>query len=84
MSYRKCFKKFEMSFEDMENQMHKELLTAMKLHREKVKKRKEHQEKKVTKRIEALEKKREKMQQKIIDIDNLVYSLQLSLIHSSC
>lgn len=79
----KIFKKFDMEFADIESEIHKELLTAMKKHRQEKKRQNEKREKTVTKQIESLEKKREKLLQQLIEIDNTVYSLQLSLIHSS-
>ena len=78
----KAFKKFDMSASDMESEIRKELLISMKKQRNKIKKCKDKKEKLVTKEIDTLNKKREKLEEQLRKIDDKVYSLQLSLIHS--
>jgi hypothetical protein len=78
----KAFKKFEMNASDMESEIRKELLISMRKHRNKIKKCKEKKEKLIIKEIDTLNKKREKLEEQLRKIDEKVYSLQLSLIHS--
>lgn len=78
----KAFKKFEMNDSDMESEIRKELLISMRKHRNKIKKCKEKKEKLIIKEIDTLNKKREKLEEQLRKIDDKVYSLQLSLIHS--
>lgn len=78
----KAFKKFEMNASDMELEIRKELLISMRKHRNKIKKCKEKKEKLIIKEIDTLNKKREKLEEQLRKIDDKVYSLQLSLIHS--
>jgi chaperonin cofactor prefoldin len=78
----KAFKKFEMNASDMESEIRKELLISMRKHRNKIKKCKEKKEKLIIKEIDTLNKKREKLEEQLRKIDDKVYSLQLSLIHS--
>ena len=78
----KSFKKFDMSASDMESEIRKELLISMRKHRNKIKKCKEKKEKLIIKEIENLNKKQEKLEEQLRKIDDRVYSLQLSLIHS--
>lgn len=78
----KAFKKFDMSASDMESEIRKELLMSMKKHRNKIKKFKDKKEKLIIKEIDNLNKKQEKLEEQLRKIDDRVYSLQLSLIHS--
>jgi predicted nucleic acid-binding Zn-ribbon protein len=78
----KAFKKFDKSAGNMESEIHKELLISMKKHRSKINKIKEKREKLITKEIDTLNKKREKLEEQLRKIDDRTYSLQLSLIHS--
>lgn len=78
----KAFKKFDMSASDIESEIRKELLMSMKKHRNKIKKFKDKKEKLIIKEIDNLNKKQEKLEEQLRKIDDRVYSLQLSLIHS--
>lgn len=78
----KAFKKFDMSASDMESEIRKELLMSMKKHRNKIRKCKDKKEKLIIKEIDNLNKKQKKLEEQLRKIDDRVYSLQLSLIHS--
>lgn len=78
----KAFKKFDMSASDMESEIRNELLISMRKHRNKIKKCKEKKEKLIIKEIDNLNKKHKKLEELLRKIDDKVYSLQLSLIHS--
>ena len=54
----------------------------MRKHRNKIKKCKEKKEKLIIKEIDNLNKKHKKLEELLRKIDDKVYSLQLSLIHS--